>query len=67
MTFTMFMDESVEKYKSISSTHGRYEILLYSARKIMFEQEVHFLQLSVLILHDTSKVFQEAISFSFAF
>ena len=33
----------------------------------MFEQEVHFLQLSVLILHDTSKVFQEAISFSFAF
>lgn len=36
--FTAFIDESVEKNKSISSKHGDFKILPYIARKRLFEQ-----------------------------
>ena len=36
--YNAFIDESVEKSKSISSKHGDFKILPYIARKRLFEQ-----------------------------
>ena len=43
MKFTKFMDESVEKNKSISRTQVGYKILPKMGRKRLFEQKYIFL------------------------